>query len=147
MPGGGALAYDDLGRLPLPRAPAGRRTRRATATGRRWSGCSTTTSAAHTHLVETLEQYLRGRRRGATTARTLYIHPNTLRQRLDRIEKLSGLDLAAEDLLSLELAVKLVRLRRASAGAAAEQPDPHRREAEHVEEEDEQAPPQLDLEA
>ena len=62
-------------------------------------------------LVATLEQYLRDRRSIATTARALYIHPNTLRQRLDRIEKLSGLDLANEDLLSLELAVKLVRLR------------------------------------
>jgi DNA-binding PucR family transcriptional regulator len=69
----------------------------------------------NTHLVETLEQYLHGRRRGATTARILYIHPNTLRQRLDRIEKLSGLQLAAEDLLSLELAVKLARLRRTAA--------------------------------
>ena len=36
------------------------------------------------------------------TARALFIHPNTLRQRLERIEKLSGLDLGAEDLLSLE---------------------------------------------
>jgi DNA-binding PucR family transcriptional regulator len=62
-------------------------------------------------LVDTLEQYLRDRRSVATTARALFIHPNTLRQRLERIEKLSGLDLAAEDLLSLELAVKLVRLR------------------------------------
>jgi purine catabolism regulator len=50
---------------------------------------------------------------GTTTARKLFIHTNTLRQRLDRIQKLTGLDLATEDLLSLELAVKLVRLRRA----------------------------------
>jgi DNA-binding PucR family transcriptional regulator len=62
-------------------------------------------------LVDTLEQYLADRRSVATTARALFIHPNTLRQRLERIEKLSGLELAAEDLLSLELAVKLVRLR------------------------------------
>ena len=65
-----------------------------------------------THLLPTLEQYLADRRRGATTARRLFIHPNTLRQRLDRIEKLTGLHLGEEDLLSLELAVKLVRLRR-----------------------------------
>jgi DNA-binding PucR family transcriptional regulator len=61
-------------------------------------------------LVATLEQYLRDRRSIATTARALYIHPNTLRQRLDRIETLTGLDLDAEDLLSLELALKLARL-------------------------------------
>jgi hypothetical protein len=54
---------------------------------------------------------LRDRRSIATTARALYIHANTLRQRLERIENVTGLDLAAEDLLSLELAIKLVRLR------------------------------------
>jgi len=64
-----------------------------------------------TQLLDTLERYLRDRRSIATTARALYVHPNTLRQRLNRIEELSGLDLANEDLLSLELAVKLARLR------------------------------------
>jgi DNA-binding PucR family transcriptional regulator len=45
------------------------------------------------------------------TARALTVHPNTLRQRLERIETLTGLDLASADLLALELAVKLARLR------------------------------------
>ena len=58
---------------------------------------------------------------GTTTARKLFIHANTLRQRLDRIQKLTGLDLATEDLLSLELAVKLVRLRRAGGAESATQ--------------------------
>ena len=62
-------------------------------------------------LVTTLEEYLRNRGSAATTARNLYIHPNTLRQRLDRIAKITGLELDGEDLLSLELAIKLVRLR------------------------------------
>jgi DNA-binding PucR family transcriptional regulator len=66
--------------------------------------------------LATLEQYLADRRVGTATARKLFIHANTLRQRLERIEKLTGLKLADEDLLSLELAIKLVRLRRA-AGA------------------------------
>ena len=44
------------------------------------------------------------------TARALFIHPNTLRQRLARIEELTGLNLEEEDLLSLELAIKLARL-------------------------------------
>lgn len=66
-----------------------------------------------TRLVETLEQSLRDRRSIAASARALFIHPNTVRQRLDRIETLSGLAIAAADLLSLELAIKLVRLHRA----------------------------------
>ncbi len=44
------------------------------------------------------------------SARALYIHPNTLRQRLARIEELTGLALDQDDLLSLELAIKLARL-------------------------------------
>src|SRR3954468_25097287 len=108
--GGGSLAYADLGaykylvRLPLDEAPHDvhcEAVERLMEYDRR----------RRSQLVATLEQYLRDRRSIATTARALYIHPNTLRQRLDRIEKLSGLDLADEDLLSLELAVKLVRLR------------------------------------
>jgi sugar diacid utilization regulator len=115
--GGGSLAYADLGaykylvRLPLDEAPhdvhceAVERLMEYDVRRR-------------SQLVATLEQYLRDRRSIATTARALYIHPNTLRQRLDRIEKLSGLDLADEDLLSLELAVKLVRLRSTGRGSA-----------------------------
>jgi sugar diacid utilization regulator len=108
--GGGAMSYGDLGaykylvRLPLDEAPYDRHceaVERLMDYDRR----------RRSQLVATLEQYLRDRRSIATTARALYIHPNTLRQRLDRIEKLSGLELAEEDLLSLELAVKLVRLR------------------------------------
>jgi DNA-binding PucR family transcriptional regulator len=61
-------------------------------------------------LVATLEQYLAARRSATEAARTLMVHPNTLRQRLERIETLTGLELATADLLSLELAVKLARL-------------------------------------
>src|SRR3954467_8121137 len=114
---GGAMAYADLGaykslvRLPLDEAPHDvhcEAVERLMDYDRR----------RRPQLVATLEQYLRDRRSIATTARALYIHPNTLRQRLDRIEKLSGLDLADEDLLSLELAVKLVRLRSTGRGSA-----------------------------
>jgi GAF domain-containing protein len=63
-------------------------------------------------LVATLAQYLTDRRSVTRTARNLMVHPNTLRQRLERIEALSGIDLANEDLLALELAVKLAQLRR-----------------------------------
>lgn len=64
-------------------------------------------------LTVTLERHLAGRGAIATTARALFVHPNTLRQRLERIEQITGLVLADEDLLSLELAVKLAHLSRA----------------------------------
>jgi GAF domain-containing protein len=66
-------------------------------------------------LVETLEQYLSDRGSVTISARALYVHPNTVRQRLDRIERVASLDLSSEDLLSLELALKLVRLHRVRA--------------------------------
>jgi hypothetical protein len=63
-------------------------------------------------LLLTLERYLENGRSLTTSARELTVHVNTLRQRLDRIESLTGLDLAGEDLLALQLAIKLARLRR-----------------------------------
>ena len=63
-------------------------------------------------LVETLEQFLADRGGVTASARALYVHPNTVRQRLERIERVAGLDLGNEDLLSLELALKLARLHR-----------------------------------
>lgn len=69
-------------------------------------------------LVETLEQYLADRGSVTTSARALYVHPNTVRQRLERIERVADLDLSEADLLSLELALKLVRLQGARAKGA-----------------------------
>jgi len=66
-------------------------------------------------LVETLEQFLADRGGVTSSARALYVHPNTVRQRIGRIEHVAGLDLANEDLLSLELALKLARLHRVRA--------------------------------
>jgi GAF domain-containing protein len=63
-----------------------------------------------TALLDTLERYLAERRSVIESARALFIHPNTLRQRLGRIEELTGLRLDDDDLLSLELAIKLARL-------------------------------------
>jgi GAF domain-containing protein len=63
-----------------------------------------------TSLLDTLERYLAERRSVIESARELFIHPNTLRQRLARIEDLTGLKLDEDDLLSLELAIKLARL-------------------------------------
>jgi DNA-binding PucR family transcriptional regulator len=58
----------------------------------------------------------------AESARTLYIHPNTVRQRLERIERITGLELRREDLLSLELALKVARLHRARGDAGPARP-------------------------
>jgi len=68
-------------------------------------------------LFRTLEEYLRQRGRVAATAATLYVHPNTLRQRLARIEAITGLDLEREDSLTLEMAMKLLCLEAALAAA------------------------------
>ncbi len=66
-------------------------------------------------LVKTLEEYLRGRGRVAPTAERLYLHPNSLRQRLGRIEAITGLCLKQEDLITLDMAMRLLRLDEARA--------------------------------
>ena len=64
-------------------------------------------------LLKTLEEYLRGRGRVAPTAERLYLHPNSLRQRLGRIETITGLCLKEEDLVTLDMAMRLLRLEHA----------------------------------
>jgi GAF domain-containing protein len=64
-----------------------------------------------TQLLQTLEGYLDGRGNVVGSSRALFIHPNTLRQRLTRIERITELDLEHEDWLSLAIAVKVVKLR------------------------------------
>jgi GAF domain-containing protein len=71
-----------------------------------------------TALLDTLERFLAERRSVIQSARALFIHPNTLRQRLGRIEELTGLELDRDDLLSLELAIKLARLHGRPAAEA-----------------------------
>jgi DNA-binding PucR family transcriptional regulator len=73
-----------------------------------------------TQLLDTLEEYLDHRGNVVGTSRELYIHPNTLRQRLGRIERLSGIDLERDDWLSLAIATKVVKLRRMRRSARAE---------------------------
>ena len=63
-----------------------------------------------TSLLRTLEEFLRRRGNISATAEALYVHPNTLRQRLRRVQELSGIDLRRDDWLMVEIAVKLVRL-------------------------------------
>ena len=61
-------------------------------------------------LLTTLEEFLRRRGNISATSEALYVHPNTLRQRLRRIGELSGIDLRKDDWLMVEIAVKMVKL-------------------------------------
>lgn len=70
-------------------------------------------------LVATLEEFLMRHGSISATSEALYVHPNTLRQRLRRIAELSGLDLRRDDWLMIEIAVKMVKLQRALGGGAS----------------------------
>jgi GAF domain-containing protein/sugar diacid utilization regulator len=79
-----------------------------------------------TSLLRTLEEFLGRRGNISATAEALYVHPNTLRQRLRRIMELSGLDLRRDDWLMVEIAVKLVRLQQALGTAGPDTIPPPR---------------------
>ena len=64
-------------------------------------------------LLATLEEFLRRHGSISATSEALYVHPNTLRQRLRRIGELSGLDLRRDEWLAIEIAVKMVKLQQA----------------------------------
>ena len=68
-------------------------------------------------LLATLEEFLRRHGSISATSEALYVHPNTLRQRLRRIGELSGLDLRRDDWLAIEIAVKMVKLQHALGAA------------------------------
>jgi GAF domain-containing protein len=108
---GGAVSYERLGayrylvNLELDEAPRDRY-------GQAVSALIEYDRDRNANLVDTLERYLAARCSVAASARALYIHPNTVRQRLERIQQITKLDLRKEDLLSLELALKVARLRR-----------------------------------
>jgi GAF domain-containing protein len=69
-----------------------------------------------TALLPTLEEFLRRRGNISATAEALYVHPNTLRQRLRRIMEVSEIDLRRDDWLMVEIALKLVKLEKALGG-------------------------------
>ncbi len=73
-----------------------------------------------TALLQTLEEFLRRRGSISATAEALYVHPNTLRQRLRRIMELSGLDLRKDDWLMVEIALKMVKLQQTLGTATAD---------------------------
>ena len=65
-------------------------------------------------LLKTLEEFLHRRGNISATSEALYVHANTLRQRLRRIGDLSGIDLRRDDWLMVEIARQA---RAASPGA------------------------------
>ena len=109
------MTYEELGpykyllRMPLDSASA-------TRTATRSRASPSTTAQRSTSLLRTLEEFLRRRGNISATAEALYVHPNTLRQRLRRIQELSGIDLRKDDWLLVEIAVKMVKLQRLWAG-------------------------------
>lgn len=116
-PGGGARAWESLGAYRYLVGVGGEiepDARHARAIDALWRYDERRGS----ELVRTLERYLADRS-VVPTARALYIHANTLRQRLERIEHLTDLVIAEEDLVSLELAIKLHRLRAPGRADAA----------------------------
>ena len=67
-------------------------------------------------LLETLDCYLECRGNASVAAERLIVHRNTLRQRLARIEELTGIDLArTDDWFALQFASKLMKLRFAGS--------------------------------
>ena len=69
-------------------------------------------AAHHTALLMTLETYLDAGACSLDAARRLYLHRNTLRQRLTRIERIIGFPLSDPEVrLNLQLALKERRLR------------------------------------
>jgi GAF domain-containing protein len=63
-----------------------------------------------TELLSTLDRYLARKGNVTHAAADLIVHPNTLRQRLERIETLAAFALADADVLALGVAVKFARL-------------------------------------
>jgi sugar diacid utilization regulator len=108
------LSYEDLGayKYLLRMSLDGSRDRHRDAIAR----IADYDEAHSTALLRTLEEFLSRRGTITGTAEALYIHPNTLRQRLRRIMELTGLDLRREDWLMVEIAVKLAALERALEG-------------------------------
>jgi GAF domain-containing protein len=108
-PGARRLRYDELGlykyllRVPLDEHVRDRRSDALRA-------LRDHDRRRQSQLLRTLEEFLRQRGNMAATAKALYVHPNTLRQRLRRIGEIAGIDPRADDWLMLEIACKLLKL-------------------------------------
>ncbi|CAN5211662.1 hypothetical protein BH20ACT5_BH20ACT5_18210 [soil metagenome] len=78
-------------------------------------------------LVRTLSEYLRAHARPKQTAAALRLHPNTISYRIQRIEQITGLDLAdPDDRLVAHVAVKIVESQARGRPATRPQRPPDR---------------------
>ena len=111
-------AYEELGAHRYVLRLAGESAGARDATVEAVSRLAVYDTQRQTQLLTTLEEFLRRRGNISATAEALFVHPNTLRQRLRRIGELADLDLRQDDWLEIEIAVKLVKLARV-AGAPA----------------------------
>ena len=108
----GVVTYEELGpykyllRIPFD---AGFATRTATRSLRSQS----TTSSVRPRSWRRSRSSFAAAGNISATAQCLYVHPNTLRQRLRRIMEISGLDLRRDDWLMVEMALKIVKLQHA----------------------------------
>ena len=108
--GSPVVAYEELGAYKyLLRIAAEATARDATveAVGR----LASYDAERNTQLLTTLEVFLHRHGSITATSEALYVHPNTLRQRLRRIAEIAEIDLLHDDWLMVEIAVKLARLR------------------------------------
>ena len=108
--GNQTIAFDDLGVYRVIARVEDRETLEAFC--REYLGTLEEYDAKHdAELVETLEGFFACNGNHARAADTLHLHRNTLLYRLDRIQALTGRDLAdAENRLSLQLALKIRRV-------------------------------------
>jgi hypothetical protein len=110
----GATAFDDLGfyRLINP----GERESHVIDYMREWLGALLDyDERRHTEMVSTLSQYLESGGNYDDTAAALFIHRSTLRYRLSRIRKLTGLDLSDADVrFNLQVATRAWQVLRGS---------------------------------
>lgn len=64
-----------------------------------------------TEYVKTLEMYIRYHEKVNEVSDALYVHPNTLRKRLRKIEEITGMQLQdSDDLMTLTIAVRIMSL-------------------------------------
>jgi hypothetical protein len=68
-----------------------------------------------TRLLDTLENWFAAGGSAATTAERLFVHPNTVRHRLHRVEKLTGLSLSDPNAVA-DLGAALLAVRSPAAG-------------------------------
>ena len=116
------MAYEELGAVQVPPTNRRRRRRPRRRPSTRSRKLADYDAQRARRSLATLEEFLRRRGSISATSEALYVHPNTLRQRLRRIAELSGLDLRRDDWLMIEIAVKMVKLAAGARRRSARRP-------------------------